>query len=148
MSSQDEFLKEMENWVNLYMNRSLSKYYDFLKSTNVSMHQAYALTFIHYNGPSKISDICEHMMVSAAATSQLVDRLEKQDLVQRTAAPGDRRVRNVVLSETGERFVQQSTAARKNWIKEIPGAVEEKQLDQITAALYLLNSIEANRSST
>ena len=105
------------------------------------MPQAYVLTFIHYNGPSKISDICEHMMVTAAAASQMVDRLEKLDLVERTADPGDRRVRNVVLSKQGESLVKQSIEARRSWIKEIPEDLSEGQLDQISAALKLLTSI-------
>ena len=105
------------------------------------MHQAYTLTYIYYNGPSRISDICEHMMVSAAAASQMVNRLEKQNLVQRMAEPEDRRVRNVVLSDKGDLFVRRSIAARQNWIKEIPRELDEEQMDQISAALQLLNSI-------
>lgn len=141
MSSQNTFLRAMENWTNLYLARSLSEYFDYLKTTAVSMHQAYTLTYIYYNGPSKISDICEHMMVSAAAASQMVNRLEKQNLVQRMAEPKDRRVRNVVLSDKGDLFVRRSIAARQNWIKEIPRELDEEQMDQISAALQLLNSI-------
>jgi DNA-binding MarR family transcriptional regulator len=141
MSSQSTFLKAMEKWVNIYLYRSLSEYFDYLKTTGVSMQQAYALTFIHYNGPSKISKICEHMMVSAAAASQMVDRLEKQNLVERIAEPADRRVRKVLLSEQGESFVKQSIEARQSWIKEIPGELNEEQLDQISASLQLLTSI-------
>lgn len=141
MSAQNSFLKEMETWTNTYLVRSLSAYFDHLKNTDVSMHQAYALTFIHYNGPSKISDICEHLVVSAAAASQMVDRMEKQKLVERTSDPGDRRVRNVVLSETGSSFVKQSIAARENWIKDIPRELNEEQLNQIATALQLLNSV-------
>lgn len=146
MSSQSTFLKAMENWVEIYMNRSLSEYFDFLRASDISMHQAYALTFIYYGGPCKITDICEHMIVSAAAASQLVDRLEKQDLVQRAADPADRRVRNVILSQKGEHFVKQSIAARQNWIKEIPRELSEEQLDQISAALHMLNKINKKDS--
>lgn len=141
MTSLNNYYAEMENWANLYLFRSLSEYFDYLKTTEVSMPQAYVLTFIHYNGPSKISDICEHMMVTAAAASQMVDRLEKLDLVERTADPGDRRVRNVVLSKQGESLVKQSIEARRSWIKEIPEDLSEGQLDQISAALKLLTSI-------
>jgi len=140
MSSQDNFLKAMENWVNIYLFRSLSKYFDYLKNTGISMQQAYALTFIHYNGPSKISDMCGHMMVSAPAASQMADRLEKLDLVQRVTEPGDRRIRNVVLTEEGENFVKQSIEARKNWVKEIPPELSDDQLGQISTALQLLTS--------
>ncbi len=105
------------------------------------MQQAYALTFIHYNGPSKISEICGHMMVSAAAASQMADRLEKLNLVERTIEPGDRRVRNVVLTKQGERFVKQSIAARQNWVEEIAVEFDPAQLDQITSALQQLISV-------
>lgn len=140
MSSQDNFLDAMENWANTYLFRSLSDYFDYLKTTGISMQQAYVLTFIYYHGPGKISEICEHMMVTAAAASQMVDRLEKQNLVERTAEPGDRRVRNVVLSADGESYVKQSIAARQQWMKEIPLELSAEQLDQISAALQLLTS--------
>jgi len=140
MSSQINFLNAMETWVNIYLFRSLSEYFDYLKSDGISMQQAYVLTFVHYNGPSKISDICEHMMVSAAAASQMADRLEKVNLVQRIPKPGDRRVRNVVLTQQGESFVRQSIAARQSWVNEIPANFSDDQLNQISDALELLSS--------
>ena len=105
------------------------------------MQQAYALTFIHYNGPSKISEICEHMMVSAPAASQMADRLEKINLVQRISKPGDRRVRNVMLTEQGEKFVRKSIEARQIWVNEIPAKLSDDQLNRVSDALQLLSSI-------
>jgi DNA-binding MarR family transcriptional regulator len=141
MSSQKQFLNAMENWVNIYLFRSLSEYFDYLKNKSISMQQAYALTFVHYNGPSKISEICEHMMVSAPAASQMADRLEKVNLVERKLDPGDRRVRKIVLTEQGESFVRQSIAARQSWVNEIPTKLSDDQLDQISDAFQLLASI-------
>ena len=141
MSSKSIYLKLLEEWANIYLGRSLSEYFVFLKSTGISMQQAYALTFLHYNAPSKISEICDHMMVSAAAASQMVDRLEKQDLVARIPEPGDRRVTNVVLSEQGQAFVTQSIEARRSWVKETPAELSQDQLDEISSALQLLISV-------
>jgi DNA-binding MarR family transcriptional regulator len=141
MSTKSSYLMAMEDWANIYLGRSLSEYFVYLKSTGISMQQAYALTYLHYNAPSKISEICDHMMVSAAAASQMVDRLEKQNLVTRIPEPTDRRVRNVVLSEQGELFVLQSIEARRSWVKEVPAALNEEQLDQISVALELLISV-------
>ncbi len=140
MSSKNDFINAMENWANIYLFRSLSHYFDFLRSSHVSMQQAYALTFIHYQGPSNISKICEHMMVSAAAASQMVDRLEKQNLAKRKTASGDRRVHNVMLTESGVNFVKASITARENWIKDIPAHLSDHQLDQIVFALQQLTS--------
>ena len=146
MSSRINFLNAMENWVNIYLFRSLSEYFEYLKNNGISMQQAYVLTFIHYNGPSKISEICEHMMVSAAAASQMADRLEKVNLVQRIPEPGDRRVRNVVLTQQGESVVRQSIEARQSWVNEIPGKFNDDQMDQISDALELLASIYQEES--
>jgi DNA-binding MarR family transcriptional regulator len=141
MSSQNKFLKAMENWINIYFQRSLTEYFDFLKNSGVSMQQSHALTFIYYNGPSNISELCDHMMVSAPAASQLADRLEKLGLVQRMPKPGDRRVRNVVLTDQGEIFVMQSIEARQSWVYEIPPVLSDDQLDQISESFQLLASI-------
>ena len=138
VSTNNEYLKAMEEWANIYLGRSLAEFFVFLKSTGISMQQAYVLTYLHYNEPSNISEICEHMMVSPAASSQMVDRLEKQGLVARHAEAGDRRVRNVVLSEDGRAFVQQSIEARRRWVKEVPGELGQEQLEQISSALQLL----------
>lgn len=141
MSSKNDFVNVMESWASIYLFQSLTEFFNYLKLSDLSMLQAYALTFIFYKGSSKISDLCEHMMVSPAAASQMVDRLEKQNLVERTAEPGDRRIRNVVLSDHGQNFVKQSIEARQSWVKEIPAKVSEEQLDQISSALELLTSI-------
>lgn len=141
MSAKDNFQNTLENWVSVYLYRSLTEFFNFLRTTGISMQQAYALTYIYYNGPSKISELCEHMMVSAPATSQMVDRLEKQNLVERIAQPGDRRVRNVVLSGEGKKFVQESIEARQSWVKEIPPSLTDAQIDQISDALELLITI-------
>jgi len=141
MSAEKKFLNAIENWVNIYLFRSFSEYFEYLKNEGISMQQAYALTFIHYNGPSKISEICEHMMVSAPAASQMADRLEKINLVQRISKPGDRRVRNVMLTEQGEKFVRKSIEARQIWVNEIPAKLSDDQLNRVSDALQLLSSI-------
>jgi len=141
MSSQEDFLKAMEIWANTYLFRSLSEYFDYLKNIGISLQQAYVLTFIYYNGPSKISEICEHMMVTAPAASQMADRLEKLDLVQRISEPGDRRVRNVRLTEQGKMLIKRSIEVRQSWVNEIPIELSDAQLDQISDTLQLLISI-------
>jgi DNA-binding MarR family transcriptional regulator len=141
MSAQETFLIAMENWVNTYLFRSLSDYFDYLKRENISMQQAYALTFIHYNGSGRMSDFRDYMMITAAAASQMVDRLEKQNLVQRVADSTDKRVRRVALSEKGQTFVEQSIAARQGWIQEIPDNLTDAQLAHISSALQLLTSV-------
>jgi DNA-binding MarR family transcriptional regulator len=147
MSSQKKLIEAIENWANLYMFRSLSEYFMYLSDTHIPMQQAYVLTYIYHNGPRSISTICEHMMVSPAAVSQMVDRLEKQDLVKRVPGQTDGRVRNVMLTEKGEIFVQESIAARQNWVNEVPPDLNMDEMDQIASALQQLSAAYQNKSS-
>ncbi len=138
MTSQDEFLSVAETWAKLYFFKSLTDFFNHLKQTELSILQAYALTYLSFRGPIKISELCDHMMVSPAAATQMVDRLEKLDLVSRVADPNDRRVRRVEVLKKGQAFVQQQFVNSQSWLTEIPASLTKEQEEQITTLLSLL----------
>jgi len=138
MTSQTEFLETVENWAKLYFFQSLTEFFNYLKHSDLSLLQAYALTYLFFKGPIKISDLCEHMMVSPGAASQLVDRLEKLEMVERIADPKDRRVRKVIVLDKGEKFVQENFAFSQSWLSEIPTNISPEEEAQITAVLSIL----------
>lgn len=138
MTDQNEFLETMENWAKLYFFQSLTDFFNYLKHTELSLLQAYALAHLVFKGPIKISELCEHMMVSPAAGSQLVDRLEKLDMVTRIGDPTDRRVRKISVLEKGEKFVQEHFEFSQGWLSEIPVNLSPEQADQIASVLSML----------
>lgn len=54
------------------------------------------------DGPSSPGDLARHLGVSTAASTGVVDRLEKHGHVERRAHPSDRRRQEVHLTESGE----------------------------------------------
>ena len=138
MTSQTDFLKTVENWAKLYFFQSLTDFFNYLKHSELSLLQAYALTYLFFKGPIKISELCEHMMVSPGAASQMVDRLEKLEMVTRIADPEDRRVRKVLVLEKGEKFMQENFVFSQSWLSEIPNNITPEQETQITAVLSIL----------
>lgn len=145
MTTQNDYLETMENWAKLYFFQSLTDFFNYLKQTDLSLLQAYALAHLFFKGPLKMSDLCEHMQVSPAAASQLVDRLEKLEMVARTSEPGDRRVRKIVVLDKGQNFVQENFRFSQSWITEIPADIAPEQVAQITEVLtMLLKSLNKN----
>ena len=138
MTSQTEFINTVENWAKLYFFQSLTDFFNYLKQSELSLLQGYALTHLFFKGPIKISELCEHMMVSIGAASQMVDRLEKLEMVERIADPEDRRVRKVVVLDKGKKFVQENFAFSQSWLSEIPSNINPEQEEQITATLSIL----------
>lgn len=145
MSTQNEMLETLENWAKLYFFQSLTDFFNYLKNTDLSLLQAYALAYVFFRGPIKMSDLCEHMMVSPAAASQLIDRLEKLEMVERISEPGDRRVRKIVVLEKGKNFVQENFRFSQRWISEIPADIAPAQAVQVTEVLSIfLRSLNKN----
>ena len=138
MSSQDEFIETVENWAKNYFFQSLTDFFNYLKHSELSLLQGYALTYLFFKGPIKISELCEHMMVSLGAASQMVDRLEKLEMVARTTDPNDRRVRKIQVLEKGKNFVQENFAFSQSWLSEVPANITPEQESQISAALSIL----------
>ncbi len=148
MILEDKITRSMERWAEIYMANSLAGFFKYLRQVELSMQQAHALTFLYYNGPCKVSALCEHMLASPAAASQMVDRLEKNGLVFRTSEPGDRRVRNVSLSEQGQSLVQNSIAARQSWLEDIPNKLSPMQQKRVSEALEILISVNQIEPAT
>ena len=140
MTTRTEFSKTVEEWAKLYFFQSLTDFFNYQRHSDLSLLQAYALTYLYYKGPIKISELCEHMKVSPAAGSQMVDRLEKLDMVERIADPKDRRVRKVIVLEKGKGFVQEQFVGSQSWISEIPANMTSEQEAQITEILSSLIS--------
>ena len=138
MTTQNDVMETLENWAKLYFFQSLTDFFNYLKQTDLSMLQAYALAHLFFKGPLKMSDLCEHMQVSPAAASQLIDRLEKLEMVERISDPDDRRVRKIVVLETGKDFVQENFRFSQGWLSEIPADITPEQLSQITEVLSML----------
>ncbi|MFD9076418.1 MarR family winged helix-turn-helix transcriptional regulator, partial [Streptomyces lasiicapitis] len=56
-------------------------------------------------GPPAIRVNAETRPSDASNMTGIIDRLEKRDLVRREPSPGDRRVKNVVLTPEGEHAI-------------------------------------------
>lgn len=137
MAEPHDPMQTMENWAKLYFFQSLTEFFNYLKQTDLSLLQAYALAHLFFIGPLKMSDLCEHMMVSPAAASQLIDRLEKLEMVERISDPDDRRVRKIAVLEKGKNFVQENFRFSQSWITEIPADITPEQVAQITEVLSM-----------
>ena len=138
MTSENNFLNAVENWAKYYFFQSLTNFFNYLKNSELSLLQAYALTYIYFKGPIKISELCEHMVVSPGAASQMVDRLEKLEMVKRNADPKDRRVRKVTVLKKGEEFMQENFRFSQSWLGEIPAQITPDEEALVIAALSIL----------
>lgn len=63
------------------------------------------LEALYHKGPLLLGEVQRKILVSSGGVTYLVDRLEKQGLVERRDCPGDRRARFAALTPAGEELI-------------------------------------------
>jgi DNA-binding MarR family transcriptional regulator len=74
---------------------------DTISELDLSLPQAYALQLLEPGCPVPMRDLAARLRCDASNITGIVDRLEARGLVQRRAAPGDRRVKALAVTDKG-----------------------------------------------
>jgi DNA-binding MarR family transcriptional regulator len=124
--------------MDIFMHRSMRGWNQFAKSTGLSMPQFSILMQLHYKGACGMSAISERFDVSAAAASQLVDKLVQAGYIERTEDPHDRRAKLLKLSKNGVRLVDSGIQERYRWMDELASKLSAAEQTKISEALTIL----------
>lgn len=145
MNNSDLFVDTFQEWVAMFMRRSMRGFIRYSRESGLSLSQLGALFHIQRQGSSGVSGLGEHLGVTSAAASQLLDRLVHQGLILRTEDPNDRRSKQIILTDKGNKTLQESIRARQGWITDLANDLTPHEIDQIIPALKIL--IEKTRIS-
>jgi DNA-binding MarR family transcriptional regulator len=141
MTEPTQFPQSLRGWMDTFVHRSMRDSVRFVKASGFSMPQFLLLMHLHHREYCGISDLSEHMEISAAAASQLVDKLVQAELLVRTEDPDDRRAKQVALSPKGKELIEQSIEERYRWVDEIAKALSEEEKIKVAEALEILNEM-------
>jgi DNA-binding MarR family transcriptional regulator len=137
MQPADPLVAILQEWREIYMRRSMSEMLLYAKESGLSMPQMGAL-FRIYKASTGVSRLGEHLGVTNAAASQMLERLVQQGLIVRSEDPQDRRAKRIILTEKGRQIVHESTSGRRGWIQELTASLSPQEKEQIVTALNLL----------
>jgi DNA-binding MarR family transcriptional regulator len=121
-----------------FMHRSMRGWSHFAKSTGLSMPQFSILMQLHHKGPCGMSEVSERFDISAAAASQLVEKLVQAGYLDRAEDPSDRRAKLLTLSAKGEELVQQGTEERYRWMDDLTSKLSREEQLKVVEALDIL----------
>ena len=138
MEPSDKFADTLFVWIESYMQRSMQGWRRFTKERGLSMSQIGTLFQINHKGICGVSDISEHLGVTSAAVSQLLDRLVQQKLILRTENPNDRRGKQIALTDFGRQIISESVQARQEWLNRMAGLMTPIEKEQVILALHIL----------
>jgi DNA-binding MarR family transcriptional regulator len=140
MTKPTNFSKTLRAWMDAFMHRSMRGWGHFAKNTGLSMPQFSILMQLHYKGSCSISDISDRFDFSAAAASQLVDKLVQAGHLERIEDPSDRRAKVLTLSVQGQELIRQGVEERYRWMDNLTATLSTEDQEKIAEALKLLTA--------
>ena len=138
MMDEIQLTQVVRQWTDVFATRSMHDWSRYVKSTGLSMPQFSILMQLHYKGACGMSEISERFDVSAAAASQLVDKLVQAGYIERTEDPSDRLAKLLKLSTNGSKLVDDGIQERYRWMDELTTKLSAAEQTQISAALAIL----------
>ena len=103
---------------------------EMLSNYTITPPQFIALQWLFEDGDMTIGELSNKMYLACSTTTDLVDRMEKNLLVERVKNPNDRRVVRIHLLEEGKRIIDEVIKKRQVYLEEvlIDFSTEEIQL--------------------
>lgn len=145
MTDATQFSQSLRGWMDTFTHRSMRDWSRFVKASGFSMPQFFLLMHVHQHAQCGISDLSDHMDITTAAASQLVDKLVQAGLLIRAEDPNDRRARQLALTELGREWIEKGITERYRWVEQVATRLNDEQKTEVSAALILLT--EAARES-
>jgi MarR family transcriptional regulator, organic hydroperoxide resistance regulator len=92
---------------------------EILSQYTITPPQFVALQWLFEGGDMTIGELSNKMYLACSTTTDLVDRMEKTELVERVKDNKDRRVVRIHLLHEGERIIEEVIAKRQQYLQEI-----------------------------
>ncbi|UII55093.1 MarR family transcriptional regulator [Cytobacillus spongiae] len=92
---------------------------EILSNYTITPPQFVALQWLFEEGDMTIGDLSNKMYLACSTTTDLVDRMEKNKLVERVKDPNDRRVVRIHLLEEGTRIIEEVIEKRQAYLQEV-----------------------------
>lgn len=127
-------IEVLNQFAGLTMHINMIYNMQFMQEHDLSFTHLNSLLLIYRAGCTNIHCLADHLGVTKAAVSQMVDRLVESGLISREEDPIDRRSKLICLSEKGQSLVQEAFQTRRRWVPDLAAsltAVQEQQACQI-----------------
>ncbi|MBD8015850.1 MarR family transcriptional regulator [Microbacterium sp. APC 3898] len=113
---------------------------EILNSYTITPPQFVALQWLFEHGDMTIGDLSNKMYLAFSTTTDLVDRMEKNELVVRIREEQDRRVVRIKLLKEGERVIEEVIQKRQEYLKTVLADFTVDEAEQFAALLEKLHT--------
>jgi MarR family transcriptional regulator, organic hydroperoxide resistance regulator len=92
---------------------------EILTNYKITPPQFVALQWLFEEGDMTIGELSSKMYLAFSTTTDLIDRMEKNELLRRVKDEKDRRVVRIHLLEEGKRIINEVITKRQNYLQDV-----------------------------
>lgn len=112
---------------------------EMLSNYTITPPQFVALQWLFEDGDMTIGELSNKMYLACSTTTDLVDRMEKNLLVERVKNPNDRRVVRIHLLEEGKRIIDEVIKKRQVYLEEVLVDFSSEEIQLLQKSLTKLH---------
>ena len=114
---------------------------DILADFDITPPQLDALLVLREHGELTMGELCQKMFLACSTATDLIDRMERNQLIERVRDTSDRRVIRLRILAKGHSIIGEVLAARRAYLGRILAEVGAEDREQLIRTLGLLNQL-------
>lgn len=114
---------------------------EILNNFPITPPQFIALQWLSEEGDMTIGDLSNKMYLAFSTTTDLIDRMEKNQLVERVRDKRDRRVVRIHLLDKGSKIIEDVLERRRAYLREMLSDLDQEKINQVSESLAILYKI-------
>ncbi len=112
---------------------------ELLADYAITPPQFTGLQWLFEEGDMTIGELSTKMFLACSTTTDLIDRMEKKELVERIKDPKDRRVVRIHLLKKGEIIINEVIQKRQEYLQDVFGGFSEQDAMALKDSLATLH---------
>lgn len=114
---------------------------DILADFDITPPQLDALLVLKEHGELTMGELCQKMFLACSTATDLIDRMERNQLIERVRDTADRRVIRLRILPKGYSIIEEVLAARRAYLGRILAELGTEDKQQLIRTLGLLNQL-------
>lgn len=112
---------------------------EILNDVDITPPQFEALQYLIYEQNLTIGELSSRMYLACSTVTDLLDRMERNELVKRVKDENDRRIVRITVLEKGHELLESVMETRRNYVSEIMSELSEETINGIDESFRIFN---------
>ncbi|NIK11133.1 MarR family winged helix-turn-helix transcriptional regulator [Alkalibacillus almallahensis] len=137
-TNDSKVIAELEKDVRYISNMVKQRGREILNHYPITPPQFIALQWLLDSGDLTIGELSKKMYLAFSTTTDLVDRMEKNELIERIRDPKDRRVVRIHLLSKGKDIIDEVIDKRQEYLKDVLSSYSVEEVETLRRSMTQL----------